>query len=86
MEVFRFVIGMLDGNPHRVTLFFQDYDNYGRNETVTVTTPTGTQLTTNTLTNFSRGTSLSWTVTGFVVINVTNNGGGGGGDRQCAVF
>jgi hypothetical protein len=72
---FRLVVGILDGNAHRVTLFLQDYDNDGRNEQVVVTTPTGTQLTTNTITNFAKGTYLSWNVTGFVVINVVNNGG-----------
>jgi hypothetical protein len=71
----RFVVILLDGSTHRVSMFLQDFDNQGRSEKVFVTDSNGNQLTETTVTNFANGEYLSWNVSGAVVFNVTNDGG-----------
>jgi hypothetical protein len=72
---FRITVGILDGQPHRITLYLLDYDHLNRNEQVVITTPQGAQLTQTPVTNFTNGVYLSWIVTGYVVININNTGG-----------
>jgi hypothetical protein len=72
---FRLTAGILDGQPHRLTLYLLDYDHMNRNEQVVISTPQGTQLAQAPVTNFTNGVYLSWIVTGYVVIDIKNTGG-----------
>jgi titin len=71
-----FNLNLTDGQSHEVSLYAVDFDNKGRKEQVQVIDAgTGTVLSTQTLSSFAAGLYLSWSVTGNVVIKVTNLGG-----------
>lgn len=79
-------VNITDGNAHSVSLYLLDYDNEGRNETITVTdanvnnpnpiTNPPATLDTRTLTNFQLGEYVTYNITGHVLITVTKNTGG----------
>ena len=64
---------LTDGQAHDVTLYALDWDNRARSEQIQITSAlTGTVLDTETVSNFSGGVYLEWTISGNVVIKVTN--------------
>ncbi len=65
-------VNLTDGNTHDLELYFLDYDNKGRSETVQISTTTGTVLSTESISSFSGGEYLNWVVSGNVVITITN--------------
>lgn len=68
---FSFDVDLTDGNPHQLALYALDWDRAGRSEKVTITDAgTGTQLISQTVTNFGNGVYLMWQITGNVVITV----------------
>lgn len=65
---------LTDGQSHQVALYATDFDNQGRDETVTVQdAATHATLDTEHLTNFGSGEYLVWNLTGDVNIHVANN-------------
>ena len=69
-------VNLTDGQTHDITLYALDYDYYGRNEQIQITSAaTGAVLSTETISNFSGGVYLEWAVSGNVVITFTNTGG-----------
>ncbi len=68
-----FNVNLTDGKSHEVSLYAVDFDNHNRSEEVQVIdAATGTVLSTQTLSAFGAGDYLSWTISGNVVIKVTN--------------
>jgi hypothetical protein len=66
-------VNMTDGQPHRVALYALDYDKAGRSERIDVVNPTtGVVLDSRTISGFSGGEYLSWTLAGDVQLRVTN--------------
>jgi Right handed beta helix region len=66
-------LDLTDGNSHEVSLYAVDFDNRNRSEQMQVIDAlTGTVLSTQTLSSFKGGDYLSWTISGNVVIKVTN--------------
>ncbi len=72
---FSAALNLTDGNAHNVELYFVDWDSKGRSEQVQITTTTGTVLDTESISSFGGGEYLDWTITGNVVIKITNNAG-----------
>ena len=73
---FDITIGLTDGQPHQVALYCLDYDSGGRSQRLDVfDAQTATLLDSRTLSNFSGGTWLAWTVTGTVRVHVTRLAG-----------
>jgi hypothetical protein len=65
-----------DGNTHRVSAYFLDWDTNSRSERVDVVDPvTGKVLDTRTVSSFHNGTYLVWNFTGHVQIRITKLGG-----------
>ncbi|MGB2898283.1 MAG: hypothetical protein WBB89_03385, partial [Candidatus Acidiferrum sp.] len=65
-----------DGNLHRLALYALDWDANGRTETVQVLDAnTNAVLDTRTLSSFSNGTYLVWSISGHVKVNVIWTGG-----------
>lgn len=68
-------VNLLDGQAHQVALYALDWDARGRSETLSILdAQTGTLLNKQTLSTFSNGTFLVWTITGHVTIQVTCTG------------
>jgi hypothetical protein len=73
---FSFGISIIDGNPHKVSLYALDWDSRGRTETISVlNATTGAVLDTRQVTNFNNGVWYSWTVSGNVRFVVTYTAG-----------
>ncbi|MGI9102793.1 MAG: carboxypeptidase regulatory-like domain-containing protein [Terriglobales bacterium] len=71
-------INLTDGLTHPLELYFLDWDQNNRIETITVKNAvTGAVLDTRTISSFSSGIYLQWNVTGHVTITVTNSASGG---------
>ena len=67
---------LADGNTHQVALYGLDWDYGSRNETVQVVdVGTGTVLDSRTLSSFTNGAYLVWTIKGHVNFHVVYNGG-----------
>ena len=68
-------VDLTDGQAHDVTLYALNWDNLARDEQIQITNgPTGAVLDTETVSNFWGGDYLEWTLSGDVVITVTNLG------------
>ncbi len=67
-------VNLTDGNTHDLELYFLDYDSKGRAENVQISTSSGTVLSTESISSFSKGVYLNWTVSGNLVITITNTG------------
>ncbi len=68
-------VDVTDGNSHNLELYATDFDSERRTETIQLSDAiTGTVLDTETLSNFSGGDYLIWTISGNVLITVTNTG------------
>jgi hypothetical protein len=64
-----------DGAPHTVAMYFLDWDGLNRTQTVQVlNAATGAVLDTRSLSNFSNGVYLVWTLAGHVTVKLTNTG------------
>lgn len=73
---FSFNLNLTDGKTHQVALYFLDYDNQNRAETIQISEAlTGQVLNTQSVSNFSQGKYLVWDLSGDVNITVTNAGG-----------
>ena len=69
---FDFDVNFTDGAAHRVALYALDWDGGGRSETIQiVNAQTNAVLDTRTVSNFSGGIYLIWSLSGHVKINVT---------------
>lgn len=75
-STFSFDVNLADGNPHQVAVYAIDWDSQGRSETIQVLDAT-TQavLDTRSLSSFTGGVYLVWTITGHVTISISQNGG-----------
>jgi hypothetical protein len=76
-ETFDFNLNITDGNTHQIALYALDWDSGERAETVTIVDANnpGNVLSTQSISKFTAGTYLVWTVSGHVQINVTVTGG-----------
>jgi hypothetical protein len=69
-------VNLVDGKTHQVALYFLDWDNQGRGETVQVAdAASGAVLDTRTVSNFSNGQWLSWNLSGHVKITISDTAG-----------
>jgi fibronectin type 3 domain-containing protein len=69
-------VDLTDGQTHRVALYFTDWDSRNRNERVDVIdSGTGATLASESLSSFSGGEYLVFSVSGNVQFRVTNTGG-----------
>ncbi len=69
-------VNITDGQTHDLELYFLDYTNAGRAETVQISdATTGTVLDTETVSSFSKGVYLQWEVSGDIVITLTKTAG-----------
>ena len=69
-------VNMTDGQPHALELYFLDWDNGGRSESVTLSdAATGTVLATETVSSFHSGVYLDWSVSGNILITITKLSG-----------
>ncbi len=67
---------LTDNKIHDLELYFLDWQNAGRKESITITNAgTGAVLDTETISSFSNGTYLSWAVSGDIAIKFTCLGG-----------
>ncbi|PWT99245.1 MAG: hypothetical protein C5B51_27480 [Terriglobia bacterium] len=69
-------LNFTDGKSHQVDLYLVDWDTYGpRTERVDILDTNGTVLDSRAASNFTGGVYLVWTVSGHVVVRVTNTNG-----------
>ncbi len=69
-------VNLADGLTHDLELYFDDWDNMGRAETVQISDATsGTVLDTETISSFVNGVYLDWKVSGNLVITITRTAG-----------
>jgi hypothetical protein len=72
-----FLITSSDGQTHRIALYFADYQNQNRSNTVKVLdTATGATLDSRALTNYSGGVYLLYNYSGNVTFRIVNNNPG----------
>jgi hypothetical protein len=69
-------VNLTDGQQHAVELYAVDFDYRGRSETIQLLDAnTGAVLDTRSISNFTSGIYIGWSVTGHVTVQVTCNGG-----------
>ncbi len=69
-------VNLLDGNPHNIGLYFLDWDNSGRVETVSIVdAASGNPLDSRTASGFGNGKWLLWNLSGHVTIKITYSAG-----------
>jgi len=69
-------VGLTDGQPHLVAFYCFDFESAGRSQRMDVfDAATNTLLDTRTISSFSGGTYVKWTITGSVRVRVTRVGG-----------
>jgi hypothetical protein len=72
-----FQLNTSDGQPHRIALYFCDYDRAGRSVTVqAIDSGSGTVLDTHALTNYQNGIYLVYVYSGNVTFREINNNSG----------
>jgi hypothetical protein len=70
-------INITDGGRHTVAFYFLDWDSLNRTETVQILDASGSAvLDTQSLSNFSGGSYLVWSLSGHVTLKVTKTGPG----------
>jgi hypothetical protein len=76
-QTFDFNVNITDGNSHQIALYALDWDTTSRVETITIVDANNPSnvLSTQTVSSFTGGTYLIWTISGDVQINVTLTGG-----------
>ena len=72
---FTVALNLTDGQAHNLELYVFDWDNRSRTEQVQISSTSGTVLDTEKLSSFSGGEYVDWTISGNVVITITNTGG-----------
>ena len=72
---FTVAVNLSDGKAHNLELYFVDWDNKGRGQQIQISSSTGTVLDTETIASFGNGVYLDWTVSGNVVIKITETKG-----------
>ena len=73
---FDITVGLTDGQPHQVAFYCVDFDGRGRSQRMDVfDAATNALLDTRTISSFSGGTYVTWTITGSVRVRVTRLGG-----------
>jgi len=74
---FSFDINITDGNSHQIALYTLDWDSGGRTETIQIVDANNPNsvLSTQSISGFSGGIYLLWTISGQVKINVTMTAG-----------
>jgi hypothetical protein len=86
---FYFDVNINDGNTHQVALYALDWDNYagGRAEMIQIVDANSNiVLDTRSVSSFTNGIYLIWTISGHVHINVTNTGSALGNAVVSGVF
>ncbi len=69
-------LNFTDGKLHKVSAYFMDYDAMNRSETVhVVNATTGAVLDSESVSDFSGGTYLSWMVSGNIQLRISNTAG-----------
>jgi hypothetical protein len=69
-------VNLNDGSPHEVALYVVDWDLQGRSETVQVVdASTNTPLASTSISSFTGGAYLVWTISGHVKFNISQNSG-----------
>jgi hypothetical protein len=69
-------LNLLDGNAHSIGLYFLDWDNSGRVETVSILdAASGNTLDSRTASGFGNGKWLLWTLSGHVTIRIAYSAG-----------
>jgi hypothetical protein len=69
---FTFSVDLTDGQPHILALYALDWDSQGRSETITLSDAVSqAQLDTETVSNFTGGSYLIWTVSGNITVTVS---------------
>jgi hypothetical protein len=68
-------INIADSQPRQVAVYVADYDSWGRQQRVDVRDAQGALLDTRTLSSFSEGQYLVWTMQGRVTVQVTSLSG-----------
>ena len=69
-------VNLGDGKPHDLELYFDDWDNKGRAETVQISDATsGAVLSTQSISSFQSGVYLDYSVSGHIVITITRTAG-----------
>ncbi len=69
-------VNVAAGNSYNLELYFLDYDARGRAETVTLSDAnTHAMLNSQSVSNFTNGEYLTWTISGNVLITFTRTGG-----------
>jgi hypothetical protein len=69
-------LNLTDGKNHRVALYFADWDNSGRGQTVELLdADSGALLNTRTLSAFDGGIYLIWDIKGHITIRITRSAG-----------
>ncbi len=67
---------VVDGNSHKLSLYFLDWDRSGRSQTVELLdASSGAVLDSQSVSNFGEGTYLSWNVKGAVRARITKQSG-----------
>ena len=68
-------VDVANGQLYNIELYLLDYDAKGRSEQIQITNAaSGAVLSTQSVSNFSSGVYLNWTISGNVVIKVINTG------------
>jgi len=74
-----FDVDFTDGNTHQFALYALDWDLQGRSETIQILdVNSGTQLDSETISNFGSGVYLVWNLSGHVQVNVLPNNSANG--------
>ncbi len=69
-------VNVAAGHSYNLELYFLDYDARGRAETVTLSNAnTGATLNSQSMSNFTSGKYLVWTISGNVLITISHTGG-----------
>ena len=75
-QTFSIDVNLTDGKPHNVSFYAIDWDSTQRSERFDVVDPsTNTVLDSRTISGFSGGEYLTWTLSGHVQVRVTNLNG-----------
>jgi hypothetical protein len=76
-STFSFDVNLTDGNAHQIALYALDWDSGGRAETIQIVDANNSSnvLSTQSISSFTAGTYLVWTISGHVKININFNAG-----------
>jgi len=77
-DAFTVSVDLRDGFWHHMTLYFVDWDDAGRRQTITIRDSiSGRTIDSYSLSNFAGGIYLQWTIRGLFEIDITNDAGPG---------